>query len=72
MAAFVDGKDGFFYGIPYLYNARRVVKFNPLDKSLTEIFIIQQNKCFERPEGKVTPSQNSVHWSRKSTPMSDI
>ena len=33
--AFVDGKNGFFYGIPY--NARRVVKFNPLDKSLTEI-----------------------------------
>ena len=32
---FVDGKDGFFYGIPC--NARRVVKFNPLDKSLTEI-----------------------------------
>ena len=32
---FVDGEDGFFYGIPY--NARRVVKFNPLDKSLTEI-----------------------------------
>jgi hypothetical protein len=33
--AFVDGKDGFFYGIPC--NARRVVKFNPLDKSFTEI-----------------------------------
>jgi hypothetical protein len=32
---FVDGKNGFFYGIPY--NARRVVKFNPVDKSLTEI-----------------------------------
>jgi streptogramin lyase len=32
---FVDGKNGFFYGIPF--NARRVVKFNPLDKSLTEI-----------------------------------
>jgi hypothetical protein len=31
----VDGKDGFFYGIPS--SARRVVKFNPLDKSLTEI-----------------------------------
>jgi hypothetical protein len=31
----VDGKNGFFYGIPF--NARRVVKFNPLDKSLTEI-----------------------------------
>jgi hypothetical protein len=35
LPAFVDGGDGFFYGIPY--NARRVVKFNPLDKSLTEI-----------------------------------
>jgi hypothetical protein len=34
-SAFVDGEDGFFYGIPS--NARRVVKFNPLDKSLTEI-----------------------------------
>jgi hypothetical protein len=34
-SAFVDGGDGFFYGIPYC--ARRVVKFNPLDKSLTEI-----------------------------------
>jgi hypothetical protein len=33
--AFVDGKNGFFYGIPF--NARRVVKFNPVDKSLTEI-----------------------------------
>jgi hypothetical protein len=31
----VDGKNGFFYGIPC--NARRVVKFNPIDKSLTEI-----------------------------------
>jgi outer membrane protein assembly factor BamB len=34
-SAFVDGKNGFFYGIPC--DARRVVKFNPLDKSLTEI-----------------------------------
>ena len=33
--AFVDGKNGFFYGIPF--NARRVVKFNPLGKLLTEI-----------------------------------
>jgi outer membrane protein assembly factor BamB len=32
---FVDGEDGFFYGIPC--DARRVVKFNPVDKSLTEI-----------------------------------
>jgi hypothetical protein len=32
---FVDGGDGFFYGIPWC--ARRVVKFNPLDKSFTEI-----------------------------------
>jgi hypothetical protein len=32
---FVDGGDGFFSGIPY--DARRVVKFNPLGKSLTEI-----------------------------------
>jgi hypothetical protein len=32
---FVDGNNGFLYGIPF--NARRVVKFNPLDKSLTEI-----------------------------------
>jgi hypothetical protein len=32
---FVDGGNGFLYGIPS--NARRVVKFNPLDKSLTEI-----------------------------------
>jgi hypothetical protein len=32
---FVDGKDGFLYGIPCY--ARRVVKFNPIDKSLTEI-----------------------------------
>ncbi|GAH13819.1 unnamed protein product, partial [marine sediment metagenome] len=32
---FVDGGDGFFYGIPCC--ARRVVKFNPLNKSLTEI-----------------------------------
>jgi hypothetical protein len=34
-SAFVDGGDGFFYGIPS--RARRVIKFNPLDKSLTEI-----------------------------------
>jgi hypothetical protein len=34
-STFVDGKNGFFYGIPC--DARRVVKFNPLDKSLTEI-----------------------------------
>jgi streptogramin lyase len=34
-SAFVDGKNGFFYGIPN--NARRVVKFNPIDKSFTEI-----------------------------------
>ena len=32
---FVDGKNGFFYGIPY--NARRVVKFNPVDESMEEI-----------------------------------
>ena len=32
---FVDGEDGFFYGIPC--DARRVVKFNPVDNSLTEI-----------------------------------
>ena len=31
----MDGKDGFLYGIPC--DARRVVKFNPLDKSFTEI-----------------------------------
>jgi hypothetical protein len=30
---FVDREDGFFYGIPF----HRVVKFNPIDKSLTEI-----------------------------------
>jgi hypothetical protein len=34
-SSFVDGNNGFLYGIPS--NARRVVKFNPLDKSLTEI-----------------------------------
>jgi hypothetical protein len=34
-SSFVDGKNGFFYGIPYY--ARRVVKFNLLNKSLTEI-----------------------------------
>jgi hypothetical protein len=34
-STFVDGKNGFLYGIPC--NARRVVKFDPLDKSLTEI-----------------------------------
>ena len=34
-SSFVDGGDGFFYGIPS--HARRVVKFNPLDKSFTEI-----------------------------------
>jgi len=34
-SSFVDSGDGFLYGIPF--NARRVVKFNPLDKSLTEI-----------------------------------
>ena len=34
-STFVDGKNGFLYGIPS--GARRVVKFNPLDKSLTEI-----------------------------------
>jgi hypothetical protein len=32
---FVDGKDRFLYGIPC--DARRVVKFNSLDKSLMEI-----------------------------------
>ena len=34
-SVFVDGEDGYFYGIPC--DARRVVKFDPLDKSLTEI-----------------------------------
>jgi hypothetical protein len=34
-SAFVDGGDGFLYGIPS--HARRVVKFDPVDKSLTEI-----------------------------------
>jgi hypothetical protein len=32
---FVNGNDGFLYGIPY--NARRVVKFNPVDKSMKMI-----------------------------------
>jgi hypothetical protein len=32
---FVDGKDRFLYGIPC--DARRVIRFNPLDKSFTEI-----------------------------------
>ena len=32
---FVDGGDGFLYGIPF--DARRVVKFDPLYKSMTEI-----------------------------------
>ncbi len=31
-STFVDGKDGFLYGIPC--RARRVVKFNPVDKSM--------------------------------------
>ena len=31
----MNGKNGFLYGIPFC--ARRVVKCNPLDKSLTEI-----------------------------------
>ena len=35
MVGFVDGKDRFLYGIPC--DARRVVKFNSLDKSLMEI-----------------------------------
>jgi hypothetical protein len=34
-STFVDGKNGFFYGIPC--HARRVMKFDPLDKSMTEI-----------------------------------
>jgi hypothetical protein len=34
-SAFVDGGDGYLYGIPS--DARRVVKFDPLNKSLTEI-----------------------------------
>ena len=34
-STFVDGGDGFLYGIPS--DARRVVKFNPVDKSFTEI-----------------------------------
>jgi len=34
-SSFVDGGDGCFYGIPS--NARRVVMFNPLDKSFTDI-----------------------------------
>jgi hypothetical protein len=34
-STFVDGGDGFLYGIPS--DAQRVVKFNPLDKSFTEI-----------------------------------
>jgi hypothetical protein len=34
-STFVDGGDGFLYGIPS--NGRRVVKFNLLDKSFTEI-----------------------------------
>jgi len=34
-STFVDGGDGFLYGIPD--HASRVIKFNPLDKSFTEI-----------------------------------
>jgi hypothetical protein len=32
-STFVDGGDGFLYGIPD--HASRVIKFNPLDKSFT-------------------------------------
>jgi len=35
--SFVDGGDGFLYGIPCNARRVRVVKFNPLDKSLAEI-----------------------------------
>jgi hypothetical protein len=38
---FVDGGDGFFYGIPF--DARRVVKFNPLDKSFTDRRVVKFN-----------------------------
>jgi hypothetical protein len=34
-STFVDGKDGFLYGIPW--EARRVAKFNPVDKSMEMI-----------------------------------
>ncbi len=37
----MKGKDGFLYGIPY--NARRVVKFNPVDKSMKLIGPVIEN-----------------------------
>jgi hypothetical protein len=36
-SSFVDGGDGFLYGTPCICSARCVVKFNPLNKSFTEI-----------------------------------
>ena len=55
---FVDGEDGFFYGIPY--NARRVVKFNPLDKSFTEIGPDLGDR-FSDPGTRVTAAQLSYN-----------
>jgi hypothetical protein len=56
-STFVDGKNGFLYGIPF--NARRVVKFNPLDKSFTETgndlwasgALAQDNNIYYMPRG---------------------
>ena len=59
---FVDGGDGFFYGIPYF--ARRVVKFNPLDKSLTEIGPdLGEGTLVYEP----TPAASTVHLSTPIT-----
>ena len=61
-SAFVDGKNGFFYGIPF--NARRVVKFNPLDKSLTEIGPdLGEGTLVYEP----TPAASTVHLSTPIT-----
>jgi hypothetical protein len=59
---FVDGEDGFFYGIPC--DARRVVKFNPLDKSLTEIGPdLGEGTLVYEP----TPAASTVHLSTPIT-----
>ena len=46
--------NGFVYGIPY--NARRVVKFNPVDKSITEIGPDFGNDECKWSEGAITDS----------------
>ena len=62
----MDGGDGFFYGSPS--DAPLVVKFNPLDKSLTEMETSGAVVCLPTPAASTVPlTDNADHILKINT-----